>query len=87
MNTPNTSMIDFLKRNDYDIELDNGSMSIAKHKNNPWNHFNEFIAKPESRSVICNLLTEQHKGEHHYDTFFPAHRTIQRRRARFPRGR
>ncbi len=52
-------MISFLKSNDYDIEFNNNSMTIVKHKDDPWNHFNKFIAKSDG---VYNYVEVQMSG-------------------------
>ncbi|MBO5870324.1 MAG: hypothetical protein J6Q89_06195 [Clostridia bacterium] len=37
----------FLKDKNYDIVFSENKMTIVKHSDDPWNHFNEFIAKSD----------------------------------------
>ena len=58
MNNTIALMIDFLKSVNYDITFDDICMTIVKHKDDPWNHFNKFIAKPDG---VYNYV-EVHMG-------------------------
>lgn len=58
MNNTIALMIDFLKSVNYDIAFDDICMTIVKHKDDPWNHFNKFIAKPDG---VYNYV-EVHMG-------------------------
>lgn len=42
-----TLLTDYLKNKNYDIEFNSNEMTIVKHSDDPWNHFNKFIAKDD----------------------------------------
>ena len=49
----------FLKDKNYDIVFSENKMTIVKHSDDPWNHFNKFIAKPDG---IYNYVEVQMGG-------------------------
>ena len=59
MNNTIALMVNFLKSVNYDITFDDICMTIVKHKDDPWNHFNKFIAKPDG---IYNYVEVQMGG-------------------------
>ena len=58
MNNTIALMVNFLKSVNYDIEFNDNCMTIVKHKVDPWNHFNKFIAKSDG---VYNYV-EVHMG-------------------------
>ena len=60
MNNAIVLMVSFLKSVNYDIEFNDNCMTIVKHKDDPWNHFNKFIAKPDGvyNYATCTLTLE-----------------------------
>ncbi len=59
MNKPIKLMTDFLQNENYDIEFSDDSMTIVKQTDDPWNHFNEFIAKADG---VYNFIEVQMGG-------------------------
>ena len=59
MNNTIVLMVNFLKSVNYDIAFDDTSMTIVKYKDDPWNHFNKFIAKPDG---VYNYVEVQMGG-------------------------
>ncbi len=51
-------MKDFLMTRNYDIEVEENRLTIVKNSDDPWNHFNKYIAKPDG---VYNYV-EVHMG-------------------------
>lgn len=52
-------LADFLRNNGYDIKFACNEMSVVKQSDDPWNHFNKFIVKPDG---VYNFVEVQMGG-------------------------
>ena len=59
MNQTIKLMKDFLISQHYDIDVEENKLTIVKHSDDPWNHFNKFIVKPDG---IYNYIEVQMGG-------------------------
>ena len=52
-------IVNFLKAQNYDIDVEENKLTIVKHNDDPWNHFNKFIARPDG---VYNYVEVQMGG-------------------------